>query len=330
MKDNYFKVDAISQSGLTNFSYGPQYYKSKQTQEFQDSEALEIGSLVDDYLSNVSEKEIEEKYVIADIPKPTGQMGEFVDAILYYENNSLEGENVYDLAYKKVGFKRDSIEKVILKFNEECLKYYKFRLESEKKVVLSQEEYYKAKNVYNSLITNPYTSKHLTVPKHVNSIKQLEIYWQTMGKACKAKLDDVWFDNETGKYHIKDFKTTGFHVSEFQKSFLRFRYDLQAAFYRDATDYYCNQHQLPYSFGSFTFIVESTKYVGTPMIYRCGEQDLYCGKYGGIGQDGKKYKGYSELMTDLIWHIEQNEWSYPREVIENEGVIEINGFKKDP
>lgn len=328
--DNYFKVDAISQSGLTNFSYGPQYYRSKQTQEFQDSEALKIGSLVDDLLSNTSEEVIKDKYIVANIPKPTGQLGEFTDELawLYRIDNSII--DCYQLAYDKVGFKRDSLEKVILRFEKEGNDYYQFLINSKGKIVLSQEEYEKAYRVYNSLITNSFTLKYLTLPPNIISKKQLEIYWECLGYPCKAKPDEVQYDVNNGIYHIIDYKTTGFHVNEFPKSFLKFRYDLQAAFYKDAMDYYHenNSELKPYTFGSFTFIVESTKYTGTPVIYRCTEQDLYCGKYGGIGKDGKEYKGYMTLLKELIWHMQHDEWNYAKEVIENNGVIDINGFKE--
>ena len=284
---------------------------------------------MDDLLSDVPEEEIKQKYIVEPETKPSGQLGIFIDN--YFRTKDKE------LAYKVAEFKRDSLDKVLTRLEIEGKEYWDFLQNSNEKIILTKEQYDNAYKVFFSIKSNPFTKKQLEPEGLVDVFKQLEIYWNYKGTPCKALLDMIVFDNSHQKFYIKDFKTTGFHISEFPKSFLRFRYDLQAAFYADAVYWYCenfkdekgNYPYANYTLGDFTFIVESTKYIGTPLIYRCNELDLHCGKYGGTGKDGREYKGYKQLLNELLWHIKNDEWEYSKEAIENDGVVEINAFKEE-
>lgn len=330
----YRKNTAISQSGLTNFSLGPQYYKSKESPpDREDSDALTIGTIVDILLSDPNS--FSSEIFLLDKNKPSGQLGEFCDVFISAKKAGVEAAAEY--AYKEVGFKRDSLEKVLERYELDGKDYVEQRLAAVDKIAVTPSQYNTAIEVYNSLLNSKYTSPHLILDNpNIESIKQLEIYWKyTLPSKeimeCKSKLDDLWIDHENLTLSLKDFKTTGFHVTQFPKSFLRFRYDLQAAFYTDAVNYYktiIRPELKNYTIKEFVFIVESTKYIGTPIIYKCSEADIHGGTYGGVGTDGKFYKGYKELLEDLKWHIDNDEWKYERKVIENNGVIEINAFTK--
>ena len=43
----------------------------------------------------------------------------------------------------------------------------------------------------------------------------------------------------------------------------------------------------------------------------------------GFWNNGKKYKGVLELVDDYKWYLEKDSWSYNREIIENNGEIEL-------
>ncbi len=72
----------------------------------------------------------------------------------------------------------------------------------------------------------------------------------------------------------------------------------------------------------FKFIVESTKTVGFPLVFRCSEEFLN-GGISGFKKDGKFYKGFIELIHDYKWYTENNSWTYNREIIEKNGEIEL-------
>lgn len=336
---DYFKNPAISQSALTNFSYGPQYYKSKSLEFKEDSEALTIGTAVD--LKLFEPEKFKESFTILEIDKPSNQLGDFVDALAEIDiynpeiKLSLPPEmSSEEYAYQKAGIKRDSLAKIMQRFESEGgLAYYKQLQHSKDKVLLTNEQYQKVLKIYNSLVSNKYTSPFLfpTFGENKLRIPQLEIYWkyQTTHKLvdCKSKIDLLLIDFDNKTIKVIDLKTTGYHTSAFRKSFLQFRYDLQASFYLDAVKQWLRTTDYKdFVIEGFYFVVESTKYIGTPLIYKCTEKDIYCGKYGGLAKDGREYDGYDQLINELTWHIDHNTWDYEKEAIENNGIVEIDAF----
>ena len=333
---NYYEVNAISQSALTNFSYGPQYYKSQLNKDFdEDSEALKIGFAVDTLLYEPDK--FNEKFCNIDLMRPSGQLGTFCDILFKADNDSelqrqFPEKSTKEYAYEQVGFKRDSLATVMSKFEKEGIEYYKQLQNCSNKTILTLDQYNTAKSVYLSLLNNNYTRKELVKTDYSSDIEilnQLEIYWKYNTFDCKSKLDSLWINHTKKTIQIKDLKTTGFHVNNFPKSFLKFRYDLQAAFYTEAVKYYIRyiRPELEsYTILPFIFIVESTKYIGTPLIYKCTSNDLFCGWYGGKSNDGIYYKGCKQLLEDLAWHIENDVWNYERIIIEQDGIVEIDAF----
>lgn len=315
---DYFKVDAISQSALTNFSYGPQYYRSKQKVEIEPSDALIIGSAVDILITE--KEQFNKLFHISDLSKPTGQLGEFIE---HYINTGSLKEAYFLTDYKR---KKDSLEAITNKFNEEGLDYYNAFINSKDKQLLTKEQYNTVTAVAKSLLTNKFTEKYFNNDKE--KIYQLEVYWEYKGIKLKSKFDLILIDHKAKTIELIDIKTTGFHTSQFTKSFLKFRYDLQASFYTYAADYYFNE-QYPledYAIKSFKFIVESTKYIGSPLVYKCNQNDIFCGYSGGVGKDGVRYEGWVKLLEDLNWHIRNDVWNYPKDVIERGGEIAIDAF----
>lgn len=116
----------------------------------------------------------------------------------------------------------------------------------------------------------------------------------------------------------------GDYINTFPVSFLKWRYDLQAAFYSEAL-----RQQYPgYKVMNFKFIVISSLQLKKPLIYKCTDTDLLVGKHGGMNTfNNRKIKGYEQLMDDYVWHSENNLWEYPREVYERNGEVDLNVLK---
>jgi len=124
-----------------------------------------------------------------------------------------------------------------------------------------------------------------------------------------------------------DIKTTGKHVSNFNDSFFGFRYDIQASLYNQGLCdfvYRKDSKYYGYSILPFLFIVESTKYIGTPLIYSVEPNVLMASENGISGHTGVYYQGWRELLERLLWHKSNNAWDYTREQYENEGVVDIH------
>lgn len=329
---NYYNVNAISYSSLLAISIGPQYYKNRQEQEQDDKEHFKIGSCVDCLLT---EPELFDKNYYIEFSEeckkiPTPQIKTYIDNIVL----GLSEEE----AHNKAQFKRnsDNLEAIKEKVSTEYQEYLEWAknrqnhiINNQSKESLTLQQYELVKNIVHNFQTNRFTSKYFENRFNVDVHTQLEIYWKYQNNACKSKFDKVIVNHNDKTIQPIDIKTTGKHVSSFSRSFLQFRYDIQASFYSTALlwliekseEEYWNKLK-EYKILPFKFIVESTKYPGTPMIFSVNENILNKA-YDGFSNNGQYYKGWKDLVLSINWHSENNIWDYDREVVEKNGEVEL-------
>lgn len=336
----YFENDSISYSLLRNLSIGPAYAKKVQEEEQGDKEHFIIGSCVDILLTEPDKfwemfyLEYQEKCEKV----PTGQMKDFIDKNFEYSKimDDIEAEKK---AYEDAGFKRKTFDSVIEEFVNEWLKYDNWLHEKEeytrnnsKKQLISNSQYQTALSIVESLKTNKFTRKYFTPDfnKNIELKFQLEIYWEFKGQKCKSKLDLVLIDHDSKEIHPIDIKTSGKSTFSFNLSSLQWRYDLQASFYSTALYWLINHSNdeywskfKDYSIKPFKFIVESSNYQGFPLIWECSDSFLLKGA-DGFYKDGRYYKGFVQLIEEYVWHKTNNSWDYPKDVIENDGILVLN------
>ena len=332
---DYYQIKAISQSQLTNLSYGPKYYRYNLDKVQEDSDAMLLGSVVDCLITEPDK--FNDIFYISKISKPSGQMGEFCDWFYHYEYEETHHDELPEgKAYHQVGFKRDTLAKVLERFEVEGRDYYNELVAGRSYKVISPEMYDMAQKVVDSLLNSEYTKPEFE-GEEVH--KQFEILWDYVDKdgdvyACKSRLDLMIIDHTNKIIYPKDIKVKMDSIGDFYSSFVKFRYDLQAAFYTDAVEYFIFQNNLfdsngkRYDVAPFRFIVESAKYPGTPLIFQISDNDLKVGRDGGTIK-GRKYKGYKELIEDLKFYERNNRFDYERSVIENRGVVITNVFDRE-
>jgi len=324
----YHEVDAINYSSLYAISIGPQYYKSRNDDKEQ-KEHFIIGSLVDCFLTEPelfkNKYAVEELEEFTNFPRP--QMKKYVEV---FAETGDSGK-----AFEAVGFKKGNLLDVIEEFNKTGKEYAdyltnkaKFINDNKDKTIISKEQYDKAKAISNSLQNSQFTKKYFQKPsENIEVISQLEIYWHMYRNNFKCKLDRVIVDHKNKTIQPIDIKTTGKHVSNFNDSFFGFRYDIQASLYNQGLCdfvYRKDSKYYGYSILPFLFIVESTKYIGTPLIYSVEPNVLMASENGISGHTGVYYQGWRELLERLLWHKSNNAWDYTREQYENEGVVDIH------
>jgi len=329
---NYFDDNSISYSMLRNLSVSPSYFKKIQEEEQEDKLHFLIGSCVDILLTEPDK--FWEKYalefqeVCEKVPTPQiRDYGGFLYAGLSEEE-----------AFERTNFKREKLESVKEKFDKEAKEWFEWikkKGEYEKsnvnKQVISTSQYSLITKIVESLKTNRFTRKYFEgiIGTKTDKHLQLEIYWEYKDEKCKSKLDLVIVDHENKEIHPIDIKTTGNSVFSFDSSALKWRYDLQSSFYSSAlywlinksNDEYWNKLK-DYRILPFKFIVESSKYPGMPLMYECSEKFLK-GGIDGFDYQGRWYKGFIELINDYKWYRDNNEWSYPKDIIEKEGIISL-------
>tara|TARA_Y100000593_G_C4216054_1_gene289276 strand:- start:380 stop:910 length:531 start_codon:yes stop_codon:yes gene_type:complete len=129
--------------------------------------------------------------------------------------------------------------------------------------------------------------------------------------ACKGFLDRVVVDHNKKEVHPVDLKTTGKSVLEFRNSFIKYGYFRQAAFYQEGIKHWMKTQPKiwEYELKNFKFIVAEMACNHNPVIFECSDADLLAGKLGGNFIGGsKRVKGFAELLEDLKWHRENDNW----------------------
>lgn len=331
----YYSSPRISQSALKDLAYHPLYYKAKHidkklSEEYGDeAEHFLIGSLAECIL--LTPEYIEQMYAIRTF-ELSPQIRKFVD---YIVKNKIDYSN-YDILFdigkslslfgniKSIDTFKNTLEKE--KF-EEAVYFYE---QNSGKSIVTEELYNKAAEISNSFLHSPLTTQYFTQGPNVEILTSLDIYWFYEKVACKSLLDFVHINHSNRTIAINDLKTTRTHVSDFISTVIKYRYDIQAAFYMDAFKWWVQNIRTDladYEILGFSFFVESTNNIGSPLIYHVPKSTIYIGKYGAdIINNGVKKTliGFDELITNFKWHMENNTWSYTKKQYENKGIIDIN------
>ncbi len=318
------EIRPISYSFLQKLELGPQYINVRE----EEQDYFVIGSLVDALLTEPDK--IDEKFCFYLDEKISPSVKKIVDRLFLRKKNLTEAdilEVAKDMKYGD-GWKPET---VIRKVKEDGEAYLKFLDECRKKTVVTRMYYDIAHKVVASLKDDPFTREELkSYYKDVEVLTQMRIDWNYSNIPATSRLDYLFIDHKNKKLIPKDLKTTGSPVYEFPKSYINWGYYTQAAFYTEAVGYWKSQRSefKYYTIEPFKFIVESTKIVGSPMVFECSAHDLYCGKWGGKIRGGKTSKGFDKLVSEYKWYLEKDYWSHSKEYIENNGKIYLNAFEE--
>lgn len=247
------------------------------------------GSLVDFFLTeNQDFSNIFKVVENVNPPKKNTQSWKFNNALI---NQSINWENPiydYNAAYETAeiksprlpGFESPTKEEFIQHFDYSWLRFYeeKMRLKSQNIEVVLKEDVEEAKQLVLKLINlaQPNVSKYfINIPNIYETYGQVEIYGDLNGCPVKIKIDRLCFDMVNKTALILDVKTTEDYSSNFQSSYDRFNYDIQADFYhkvyREAKITNCNYDLSKYKkfnlLNYFDFLV-IPKNQSNPMLYR--------------------------------------------------------------
>lgn len=302
----YRALNKIHYSQLSALAFSPRFVLSEE-KDFSDG--LKFGSLIDCLVTHP--EDFINDFKVLSTQKPTGQMLEFCDTL--FKNKCSKEE-----AYMLVGFKRDKIEKVFERFENEGKEYYNELLESEGKITITLEEYTNALVIKEKIINGLFTKQYFN--------SKNEIYYQVplvIGN-LKCLFDMIVINHEYKIVFPIDLKTTTGSVYNFKQDFIRWHYYLQASLYQYCLMTYLNQISCNYTLNNFRFIVASNNPNSIPLIYTTTKEDLNIGRFGTKTRYGTKIKGFEELIDELKWHEENNMWEVPKEVYDREGHIVIN------
>ena len=304
--DYYKSDDLLSASKLIAFSNHPKNYKFFSYGK-ADTKSLNIGNIVDCLLTEPDE--FNNKYEVLDVDQ-SSKAYKFADClvdIMFIKSDVITDEYIFK-ARKDSGYDGRLTDDKILDVYKTTIeplyeKALEIRLKS--KEVIDQATYDTCMKVVTSIQTNDFCQLE---PDWKHEYQKV-IYWEYEEMKCKSKLDILSINHETKEIKVRDIKTTGYGTTYFKTSFNKYKYYLQMAFYCLAVNYVYPD----YTIISAEFIVESTVYPGTPLVYKMDKQVLV-----------DSVMLIKKLVSDLMWHIQNDKWDYTKDVYESNGIIVLD------
>jgi hypothetical protein len=332
---NYYASTRISNS-LLKAIQSPRILQLKKEKpelfEGEDKTSFKIGSAVDCLLT--APREWEHRYRVSFVYKPYGPMGTFIQNLPPHLSADSDVVN-FEKAYWLSGYKM-SIKWVLDKFwgNKDNVDYYNTVNNCPEGItVLAKDEYDSVVKAVELVTASPYAQNYFVKSKTWEErLHQVPIYFQYKNQDFKALLDGILINHKDKTIDPFDLKTTGKSVYLFKESYLMYGYYTQAALYNYAIQQpespVYNLIQEGYKILDFKFIVAETKVSAhnPAIIFETTTNDIEVGLKGGFHKD-TYYKGIDQLLEDYLWHIEHNEWVYPRSVYENNGKVTLNVFE---
>jgi len=319
--EEYREYPALNYSTLSKLDRNPELLLKDTT---EDSTALTLGSVVDCLITDPAR--YSKDYIVATVTEPTGQLGDFVNKLMYLWRVDTNLEDIFDLAYEDVktgngGKLRDSLEKFIDNFETKGgREYFDFLVSAAGKKVLSVEQDTMAKKLSFAIMTNKYTADYFTKQADVEILYQVPIVFEEDGTTYKILLDMLYIDHMARLIQPIDIKTMSEAVSSFPYSVFKWRYDIQASLYSTGVSKSLDLFGATgYALCPFRFLVGS---FSNYKVRNFNAQNLLeFGKLGGETKWGTKYKGWKELTELYNWHMSNQIFDYTREEYENNGEI---------
>lgn len=349
---NYRELDALNVSMIKIFDTDPvkffeQFKKGKKRKGVKNTSTI-IGDLVDFYILDCKgdelefEKRLDEKFALFEDNKGTGQAFLLADEIfeIAKENINENGEvtlpfdTMFSEAVKKIQaagkYSNKSEEKILEDFTSKAINYYEFLVDNIDKTVIDESLIIKAKKVGDILLQDEFTEEIFKEESDdIELFPKFAIefdYVSEHGKVikCKSEIDLLKIDHNKKIIYPYDLKTT-YDNENFEYTYLKFRYDLQAAFYTLAVQSWAITEGLnDYKIMPMEFIVGDTSSNNRrPVRYQLSEDDITRSS-NGFSIRGIEYRGILPLIEEIIWSDINNMWNVSKNVYDNNGLIKLN------
>lgn len=342
----YFGSSAISQSQLKLLMTNPKLFNTIKEPEryFEEKRHFNIGDGVDIQLTSGMEEFNRIFHVSQIAHKPTDPVKSILNRVfdkaielelgLTYISDERYRPFITE-AWREEGYQPNWKEPTAYSKMCEHYEYWDDLRLSQGKRVLSSEENDIISQVVMSLRSNEATGKYLKLSEDRDEevLFQLAIYFTFEDVDCRALLDVVRINHVAKVIQPIDIKTLGDYTLNFPKSLRQRRYDIQAAFYKEALE----QAYPDYKILPFKFVVESTIDPGTPLVYTCSAELAYIGKYGRVEtyaklhsytvstytQRNQEIKGFTQLINLYKFYTE-NGFEIDQRIAENNSELIID------
>ena len=282
----------------------------------KESQAFDFGNLVDDLLTD--SKDIENKYFMGEITKPTGQQLELADEVIntFFSSIQMSKHAILEIADRmKLFGSTKNIEKRIAQFDNEVFWSYLEVMDANRgKIVLDRVSYNNALELVGTFKTHPFT-KDIFKEDDREKVYQLKLFAEIYGVNTKGMLDLVTINFKDKTIQPIDIKTGENWPGSFPFNFIRNKYYLQGGLYsRLLFINYPDFKILP-----FIFIYGSSKMTSYPLLWRMSHKWEYAA-WEGVEN---KFKGLTQLYDDYKWYQNNLIFDMKREYYQANGLLEI-------
>jgi hypothetical protein len=349
---DYRSHNALNQSMIKTYLSSPKKFYNEfvlgKKRKDKDSAGILLGSLLDSMLvrhrGNLEEFEsaFDEEFVLFDGVKGTGQsfiLADYIWQITESETNKdgvIESEfldrfqRAFDRIQREGKYSKKTMEWALEDFSDsEADAWLQSKILSIGKKVVDISLIDKSKRVYTKVMDDDNVRWVFRGNDDIEQINHFTIEWiynTLFGDSitCKSELDIVHFHHNTKTVRIFDCKGS-FDNENFEYSYLKYRYDLQATFYTMAMRWYLDNTPglEDYTIEPFSFVVLDTSADEMkPLIYVIGNQDLEKVKHG-YSVRGYKYDGLYGALEAINWTLKFGIFDISKEAYENRNVVNL-------
>lgn len=280
--------------------------------------AAKLGNFVDTYI--LTPEELEDKFVKVQ-KHPTGNKKLVTDFVIEHSDEVPSSEDLYEISVSLGLWNTRKKETVLKEFDDEFIDYLRQLIRSKGKIEYSADDVVLAETAKNSLANSNLTD-HIFSPEEYNmeALFQVKGLFKLDDLHIKFMVDILVVDPVLKKLYVYDLKTGEEDLDSFEKSFLKWRYDIQYYLYTKGVD------EIKESLGYADYTVEPLRFIyiskktpEIPVMYTVPELDIYEGyttKYG------YKVRGIKELIDDFKFY--NSGITVPRRFVEGEGVITLD------
>lgn len=349
---NYRELSALNCSMIKLFDTDPvkffEQFKLGRKKEENKNTSLLIGDIVDFYLLDCRGNEdefnnrFEEKFALFEGTKGTGQAFLLADILFKISQDNTDENGVVKLSFDTMfsealvkiqeqgKYKGATEEKALEDFYKKGYDYYESLVANAGKLVVDVSLLDKAKRVADLLKDDEFTKDVFadSEDENVEYFPKFAIEWEAQSSRgrvikCKSEVDILRIDHKKKRIYPKDLKTT-YDNENFNYSYLKYRYDLQAAFYTMAVHRWATGEGMgSYTIEPFEFIVGDTSANNRrPVRYQLTTEDIKAAR-DGFSIRGVKYKGINQLIDEIVWAEDNDMWNCSKEVFDNDGKLKL-------
>lgn len=317
-EETYREDPAISYSTLAKFERGG--FESLPTLfDKVETPSLLFGSIVDTLITGTKE-EFDEKYVVEVLPKISDSMleivtllhsryGEVIKNFDEIDDDILSAAGVECNYYANPKYEATRIKNI----KNDCREYYNKLCSANGKTIITAETLVDAKNcvsaLYNSEATNDYFN--IRNKSAVEALYQLKFKSEYEGLPIRCMADLIIVSNTNKVIYPCDLKTSSKPEYMFYKSFVQWRYDIQAQLYWYIIRSVMDKDEVfkDYTLANYRFIVVNRNTLN-PLVWEY--PDTQCTHDLQYGKNGEyTYRNWRSILKELYYYLNTDNVKVP-------------------